>query len=70
MMTPIQFEALARLMRLRSNDPSKQAAFLQMVKEMRPIEAALQVGISPNAATKAATRVRRGLELAKKAAGD
>jgi len=66
-MTAEQFLALSKLLRLRSADPSRQAAFLQLVENMRPSEAAAKAGISPNAASKAATRARRGLQLAFKA---
>lgn len=63
-MTQDQFEALAKLLRLRSADRSRQAAFLQLVDGLPLAEAAALSGVSPNAASKAANRVRRGLALA------
>ena len=63
-MTQEQFDALSRLLRLRTADKSRQAAFLQLVEGLTAAQAAITSGVSPNAASKAANRVRRGLALA------
>lgn len=62
-MTDASFSALAQLLRLRAS-PSREAARLVLVHGMRPAEAARSAGCTPQAASNAIARCRRGIELA------
>jgi hypothetical protein len=57
-MTPERFAALASLIRMRGGR-AQDAARLVLVDSLRPIEAARQTGLSPQAVCNAVTRVRR-----------
>jgi predicted DNA-binding protein (UPF0251 family) len=57
-MTPDRFAAIARLIRMRGGR-SQEAARLVLVDGLRPIEAALKTGLSPQAVCNAVARVRR-----------
>lgn len=63
-MTPDQFDALARLMRLRAS-PSRWALRLVLVDGMSQSEAADQAGIPRSNVTRQVTSARRTLELAR-----
>lgn len=65
--TPAQFAALAKLLRMRA--PSSEAARLVLVEGMRPADAARAVNLSPQAVTNAVSRAKAGLELVRSAAG-
>lgn len=67
-MTSDQFAALAELLRLRAG-PAQQVANLVLVDGLAVPEAARRVGLEYTAASQAVRRVRRGLELARVAAG-
>ncbi len=67
-MTPTQFDALAELLRLRGG-PATDAARLMLVYGLTAIQAAERAGVSRTAASNAAARCRRGLELARVVAG-
>lgn len=67
-MTAAQFEALAKLLQIKQG-ASRLAAELVLVQGLRGIDAAQQAGITPQAASNVVQRCRRGLELAKIAAG-
>jgi len=64
-----QFDALAKLMRSRAKQKSRQAAFLHLVERVSVTEAAQRSGISPNAASHAIRRARTALKLAYVVAG-
>jgi len=64
-MTEQQFTALATLMRSRSKCKARQAMFLHLVERMSVGDAAIQAGISPNAASHAIGRAKRALALCK-----
>lgn len=67
-MTPEQFAALAQLLRLRGG-PAQEAARLVLVDGLRPSEAAERTGSALQNVSSAVSRMRRGLELARIAAG-
>lgn len=67
-MTPAQFDALAKLLRLR--DPSREAARLVLVDGLAGVAAAAATGVSAQGVSNAVQRVRAGLALAKRAAGE
>lgn len=67
-MNEAQFAALAQLLRMQDG-PSLTAARMVLVDGARPVDAAALAGISPPGASQAAARMRRGLELARIAAG-
>ncbi|WP_003294377.1 hypothetical protein [Stutzerimonas stutzeri] len=67
-MTGEQFGALAELLRLRGG-ASQEAARLVLVEGLAPAEAARQAGTTPQAVSNALASCRRGLELARVAAG-
>lgn len=67
-MNPTQFDALADLLRLRGG-PATDAARLVMVDGLTAIQAAERAGVSRTAASNAAARCRKGLELARLVAG-
>lgn len=67
-MTQAQFSALAELVGMRSG-PAQMAAGLVLVAGCRPADAAREAGLSPQAVTNAVARLRRALDLARKAAG-
>lgn len=67
-MTAEQFAALAQLLRMQDG-PSLTAARLVLVDGVRQVEAAALAGISTAGAHNAVARLRRGMELAKVAAG-
>jgi hypothetical protein len=67
-MTPAQFHALAKLMRLQDN-PSTRAARLVLVDGQPVPAAALATGAPYKAAHAAVQRCRAALELARVAAG-
>lgn len=63
-MTPESFDALAKVLRLRSG-PASLAASLVLVEGMRPSEAARTTGCSLQSASNAVRVCRRGIELSK-----
>lgn len=65
-MTDDQFNALARLLRLRQG-PAREAARLVLVEGLRTADAAQRAGCSRTAAANAVRRCRVGLELARQA---
>lgn len=67
-MTPEQFEAIARLLRMRGS-PSREVARLHYVDGMPVADAARQAGLSYNAAHQAVKRVADCLADAMIAAG-
>lgn len=67
-MTSEQFQALAELLRLRGS-ASQEAARLVLVDGLSPSEAARQAGTTPQAVSNVLASCRRGLDLAKIAAG-
>jgi DNA-directed RNA polymerase specialized sigma24 family protein len=67
-MTPEQFEAIAKLLRLRSG-PAKTAAALHLVQGLPTPQAAKQAGCSYPAAYNACKRAKNGLALALLASG-
>ncbi len=67
-MTPEQFTALAQLLRLRDG-PSCMAARLVLVDGMAQAIAAELVGITQPSVSAAVASVRRGMALARVAAG-
>lgn len=67
-MTGEQFEALAQLLRLRAG-PASAAARLVMVDGLRPAQAAAYTGCSPQSVSNTLAVCRRGIELARRAAG-
>lgn len=67
-MTPAQFAALADLLQMRAG-PAQEAAQLVLVAGITSAEAARRTGLSPQAASQAVVRARRGLALAQQAAG-
>lgn len=66
--TPEQFAALAELLRLRGGS-SQEAARLVLVEGMQPSAAARLAGTTPQAVSNTLSSCRRGLELARIAAG-
>lgn len=66
-MTADQFAALAELLRLRDG-PAREAARLVLVDGVKQIDAAAATGISRASTGNAVSRVRRGMELAARAA--
>lgn len=66
-MTPAQFNAIARLIRMRDG-PAQAAARLVLVGGLRKADAARSVGIPPAQVNNAVTRMARGLDLARLAA--
>ncbi|WP_443191416.1 hypothetical protein [Pseudomonas indica] len=67
-MTREQFAALAELLRLRSS-ASQEAARLVLVDGLSPSEAARQAGTTPQAVSNVLASCRKGIELARIAAG-
>ena len=67
-MTGEQFEALAKLLRLRAG-PASAAARLVLVDGLRPAQAAASTGCSPQSVSNTLSACRRGVELARRAAG-
>lgn len=67
-MTREQFEALARLLRLRAG-PASAAARLVLVDGLRPAQAATRAGCSPQSVSNTLSACRRGIKLARRAAG-
>lgn len=67
-MTPNQFDALSTLLGLRDG-PAQKAAQLVLVFGLRAADAARLSGCSRTSALNAVARCRRGLELARVAAG-
>jgi hypothetical protein len=67
-MTPTQFQALSKLLRLRSG-PAEQVARLVLVDGLSVPVAARQVGLEYTAASQAVRRVKAGHALAVLAAG-
>ena len=67
-MTPEQFDALAALLSLRSPQ-AIEAARMVMVEGASVTAAAAQTGLTPQGVSNAAARCRRGLALARVAAG-
>lgn len=67
-MTEAQFAALAELLRLRGG-PSQEAARLVLVEGVAVGAAAKRQGIAQATASKAVASCRRGMTLARKAAG-
>ena len=67
-MTPTQFDATARLLRLRTG-PARECARLVLVDGLRQVDAMAATGLSPQGASNAVRRVQAGLELARIAAG-
>lgn len=67
-MTAAQFEALATLLRMTSAE-ARRAAALVLVDGMSPGAAAVATGLSPQAVSNAVTRCRKGVSLARIAAG-
>ncbi len=65
-MTSNQFDALAKLLRLRSG-PAQIVARMVLVDGLSVPDAARSVGLEYTAAHQAVKRVQRGLELAKQA---
>jgi len=63
--TPEQFDALAKLLRLQPATPSATAARLHFVDGLRPSEAARQAGCTEQAAGNSISRCRAGVDLAK-----
>ena len=66
-MTPDQFVALAQLLRIRMGC-AREAARLVLVHGHPVWQAAKMAGVSPNSASNAANRMRRGMKLARSAA--
>jgi len=66
--TPAQFDSLAQLLRLRPG-PAREAARLVLVAGLTAGDAGRAAGIEYRFAHRAAARARRGLELARSAAG-
>lgn len=62
-MTTEQFDALAKLMRLR-NSPSREAAYLHMVIGLRVKDAAKKAQCTPQAASNCIARCKAALKLA------
>ena len=67
-MTPQQFQALAQLLKLRTG-PAQALCHLVLVDGMAVPEATKAAGMTRQAAHQALKRARKGLELAKTAAG-
>lgn len=68
-MTPEQFDALAQLLRLQPTSPSREAARLVLVEGVTGVEAARRLGLTQPAVSRAVSSCRRGMELARVAAG-
>lgn len=68
-MTADQFAALAQLLSLRVG-PAQEAARLVLVENMRIADAARQAGCSPNSASNAVARCKKGIERAEAIASD
>jgi len=66
-MTDQQFQALARLLSLKTG-PAQECARLVLVEQIPQAEAARQTGLSKQAAHQAVKRARAGLALATQAA--
>ena len=64
-MTPEQFEALAKLMRLRQSSASREALRLVLVDGLTHAAAAEQAGCIRTDVTQLVTSARRTLELAR-----
>jgi DNA-directed RNA polymerase specialized sigma24 family protein len=67
-MTEPQFDALAKLLRLRQGK-SKDAARMVLVGGLAPSEAARETGLSLQAVSNVVTRCKRGIDLAKTVCG-
>jgi molybdenum-dependent DNA-binding transcriptional regulator ModE len=67
-MNAAQFDALSELLRLRAG-PAQVATRLVLVNGMPVPDAAREVGMDYRAAFQAVARAKRGLELARLAAG-
>lgn len=67
-MTAQQFEALAKLLRLRAG-PQRAGARMVLVDGLRPADAARAVGVSPSALGNTLRTCRAGLDLAREAVG-
>jgi len=65
-MTPSQFQALSRLLSLKTG-PAQECARLVLVEGMAQAEAARQTGLSRQAAHQAVKRARAGVDLARQA---
>ena len=68
-MTSTQFDALAQLLRLRSDSTRRELARLVMVDGLSHAEAAARLGATPQDVYKAMLSARTGLDLARRAAG-
>ncbi len=66
-MTPAQFDALARLLKMRTG-PAREAVRLHLVDGLSVPDAARAVAMNYRGATYAVKRAKAGLELAKVAA--
>ena len=67
-MNSTQFDALVKLLRLRAG-AQQAAARLVLVDGLAPADAARQAGVSPSALGNTLRACRRGLQLARLAAG-
>lgn len=68
-LTPGQFAALAQLLRMQPASATREAARLVLVEGISGAEAGRQLGITPSAVAQALAGCRKGLELARVAAG-
>lgn len=68
-MTPEQFDALARLLRLSPGSTSRELARLVLVDGLTQADAAARLGATHQAAYNAVQRVREGLDLARRVVG-
>jgi len=68
LITGEQFAALAELLRLRGG-ASQEAARMVLVEGLAPSDAARRAGTTPQATSNALASCRRGLKLARAAAG-
>lgn len=69
-MTPTQFVALARLMRMQPDGDAYRSAELVLCAGMRTSEAARIVGCSSQVVTNAVRRCRAALKLVEEATGN
>lgn len=67
-MTPDQFQAICKLLRIRSGS-SKRAAELVLVHGHRKSESARTAGCTPHAVGQVVRRIEAGIELARAAVG-
>lgn len=68
-MTPTQFGALSRLLRLSPGSTSRELARLVLVDGLTQAEAATRLGATQQAAYNAVQRVREGHDLARRVVG-